>query len=146
MERRSGQDRRHNHTVFYTIFSLKGKRRSLRRSEDCKRITIFDQYHFSLLIYVLTVLGLSLLDAVLTLTLLGRGAVEVNPIMRYYIELGPWLFVVVKYGITALALLLIVLLSTILSARHRIASSLMLPFCVAVFGSIVIWELYLLAK
>lgn len=146
MERRSGKDRRHNHNKFFNLFSLKGRRRTLRRIEDSKRITIFDQYHPALLLYVLTVLILSLLDAALTLTLLARGASELNPVMRYYIDLGPWLFVLVKYTITALALILIIVFSTIVSVRYRLASSLILPFCVSVFGSIVIWELYLLLK
>lgn len=146
MERRSGQDRRHNTTPFYNLFSRKGKRLTLRRTEDSKRVTIFDQYHPTSLLYVLTVLILSLLDAALTLALLSKGAVELNPVMRQYIDLGPWLFVMVKYGITALALMLIVVFSAIISVRHPLASSLMLPFCVSVFGSVVIWELYLLAK
>lgn len=146
MERRSGKDRRNNHTLFYNLFSLKGKRLGLRRTEDSKRVAIFDQYHPTLLFYVLTVLFLSLLDAALTFALLDNGAVELNPVMRHYIALGPWLFVMIKYGITALALILIVVLSATISVRHRIASSLMLPFCVSVFGAVVIWELYLLAR
>lgn len=146
MEHRSGKDRRHNHSPFYNLFLLKGKRLTLRRTEDSKRVTIFDQYHPILLFYVLTVLILSLLDAALTLALLDKGAVELNPVMRYYIDLGPWFFVMVKYGITALALILIVVFSAIISARNRIASSLILPFCVSVFGAVVIWELYLLAR
>ncbi len=145
MELRSEQDRRHSHNPFYSIFSLKGKRRTLRRSEDSKRVTIFDQYHPTLLFYVLTVLSLSLLDAALTLVLLQRGAVEINPVMRYYIDLGPGPFVIVKYGITALSLILIVVFNAIIYTKYRIASLLTMPFCVAVFGSVVIWELYLLA-
>jgi hypothetical protein len=146
MEPRSAQDRRHNHNPFYNIFSLKGKRRTLRRSTDLMRVTTFDQYHPTLLFYVLTVLSLSLLDAALTLVLLQKGAVEINPVMRYYIDLGPWLFVIVKYGITALSLILIVVFNAIIYTRHRIASLLTMPFCVSVFGSVVIWELYLLAN
>ena len=146
MERRSGQDRRKKLSPFYNLFSLKGKRRSLRRNEDYKRFTIFDQYHPTLLFYALTVLILSLFDAALTLALLDKGAVELNPVMRHYIDLGPWFFVMVKYGITAFALIFIVVFSAIISARHRIASSLMFPYCISVFGSVVIWELYLLAR
>jgi hypothetical protein len=146
MEIRSSQDRRHNHNPFYNIFSLKGKRRTLRRSTDLMRVTTFDQYHPTLLFYVLTVLSLSLLDAALTLVLLQKGAVEINPVMRYYIGLGPWVFVIVKYGITALSLILIVVFNAIIYTRHRIASLLTMPFCVSVFGSVVIWELYLLAN
>ena len=145
MELRSGQDRRYNHNIFYNIFSLKGKRRTLRRTKDLKRVTTFDQYHPTLLFYVLTVLSLSLLDAALTLVLLQKGAVEINPVMRYYIDLGPSVFVIVKYGITALSLILIVVFNAIIYTKYRIASLLTMPFCVAVFGSVVIWELYLLA-
>ncbi len=118
----------------------------MQRTEDCKRITVLDQYHPGLLISVLVVVGLSLLDAALTLTLLDKGAVELNPVMRYYINLGPGIFLMVKYGLTALALLIMVVLNPIISVRYRIASSLMFPFCILLFGSVVIWELYLLAN
>lgn len=141
---RSDQDRRKNHIPFYKYLTFKGKRRSLRRTEDCKRITVLDQYHPKLFIYVLIVLGLSLLDAVLTLALLEKGAVELNPVMRYYINLGPATFVTVKYGLTALALIFMVVLNAIISARYRIVSLVMFPFCVFIFGAVIIWELYLL--
>lgn len=145
-EQRSNQDRRQNHIPFYKLFFFKGRRRALQRTEDRKRITVLDQYHPSLLISVLVVVGLSLLDAFLTLTLLEKGAVELNPVMRYYINLGPGIFLMVKYGLTALALLIMVVLNPIISVRYRIASSLMFPFCILLFGSVVIWELHLLAN
>ena len=146
MEQRSNQDRRQNHIPFYKLFFFKGRRRTLQRTEDCKRVIVVDQYHPTLLISVLVVVGLSLLDAALTLTLLEKGAVELNPVMRYYINLGPWAFLMVKYGLTAMALTIMVVLTPIISVRYRIVSSLMFPFCVLVFGSVVIWELYLLAR
>lgn len=144
-EQRSGRDRRQNHSSFFKLYLPRGKRQALRRNEDSKRISIFDQYHPSLLIYILTVLSLSLLDAALTLTLLNKGAVELNPIMRYYISHGPVIFVMVKYGLTALPLFIMIVLYTTFSSRFRILSSLMFPSCILLFGSVVIWELYLLA-
>lgn len=146
MEQRSNQDRRQNHIRFYKLLLFKGKRRTFQRTEDCKRIAVLDHYHPTLLTYVLIVLGLSLLDAALTLALLDKGAVELNPVMRYFINLGPGTFVMVKYGLTALALMIMVVLNAIISVRYRIISSLMFPFCILVFGSVIIWELYLLAK
>lgn len=91
------------------------------------------------------VLCLSLLDAALTLILLDRGAVELNPVMRYYLTHGSVVFVLIKYGLTALALMIIVALHAVISARYRIGSLLPL-FCGLVFASVVIWELYLLAR
>ncbi len=123
-----------------------GKRRTLRRVEDCKRIVELDYYPPILLISILIVLGLSLLDAALTLVLLDKGAVELNSVMRYYINQGPGTFVLVKYGLTALALMIMVGLNAIISVRWRIVSYFMFPSCVLVFGSVVVWELYLLAN
>ena len=90
-------------------------------------------------------IGMSLLDAALTLILLEKGAVELNPVMQYYIILGPGIFVMIKYSLTALALLIILVLHAIISVRYRIGS-LLLPLCGLAFGSVVIWEIYLLAR
>jgi hypothetical protein len=145
LERRSGQDRRKKHIPFFQLPFFRGKREKLRRTEDRQQITVFDYYQPTLLITILIVLSLSLLDAALTLMLLEKGAVELNPVMHYYITLGPAIFVMVKYSITALALLIILVLHAIVSSRYRIGS-LLLPFCGLAFGAVVIWELYLLAR
>lgn len=145
LERRSGDERRAHQTPFFKFLFFGGKRQKLRRIEDSKRITVFDYYQPTLLFAILIVLCLSLLDAALTLILLDKGAVELNPVMQYYISLGPVIFVLVKYSLTALALLIMLVLHAINSARYRFGS-LLLPFCGLVFGSVVIWELYLLAK
>ena len=142
-ERRTGQDRRLSQIKFYKFFLFGGNRRMVRRVDDRKRITILDLYEPTLLFSVMTVLCLSLLDGMLTLLLVARGAVELNPVMQYYLTLGPATFVLVKYGLTALALLLLVVLHTIAYKDHRIGIYL-LPFCKLTFGSVVIWELYLL--
>jgi len=144
LERRSSNDRRQNRIPFLKLIFFKGNRWNLRRTDDCKRLTLLDQYHPSLLFSVLIVLSLSMMDAFLTLTLLERGASELNPVMRYYIALGPETFVIVKYGLTALPLIIIVILNAAISTRYRIGS-LMFLFCGLAFGSVVIWELYLLA-
>lgn len=144
-DRRSGTDRRETHIPFYKLLFYHGKRHTIRRAEDRQKITVVDQYNPPLLIPILIVLGLSLLDAVLTLTLLERGAVELNPIMRYYLTHGPVTFVMVKYGLTALALFIMVVMGAMITAQYRLGS-LMIPFCGVVFGSVVIWELYLLAN
>jgi len=145
IERRSSQDRRQKRIPFFKRIFLKGNRWNLRRIDDSKRITILDQYHPSLLISVLIVLALSLLDAFLTLALLKQGASELNPVMRYYLTFGPETFVMVKYGLTAFSLIIMVVLNAAISARYRIGS-LMFLFCGLAFGSVVIWELYLLAR
>jgi len=143
VERRSGRDRRESHIPFYKMLFFKGKRREIRRADDRNSITVLDQYKPPMLVPILIVLCFSLLDAVLTLTLLERGAVELNPVMRYYIGHGPVIFITFKYGLTALALFIVVVLSEIITKRYRIGS-LILPLCGVVFGAVIVWELYLL--
>jgi hypothetical protein len=145
LERRTGEDRRQKHIPFYKLLFFKGNRQELRRNDDRNRITVLDYYHPTLLVFIMIVLSLSLLDAAFTLMLLEKGAVELNPVMQFYIALGPVTFVIVKYGLTVLALVIIVVLHAIISARYRFGA-LILPFCSLAFGSVVIWELYLLAQ
>ena len=145
-DRRFEHDRRQKHISLKEYLFFQGKRHKLRRQGDCSRIPHLDRYHPSLLIYTLVVLGLSLVDAALTLTLLHRGAVELNPTMRYYIGLGPQIFIVVKYGLTAIALMIMVVLHAAISVKYRILSSIMFPSCIIVFASVIVWEVYLLAQ
>lgn len=146
MDRRSEHDRRQNPISLGEQLFLQGNRHKLRRLEDCGQIPLLDRYHPSLLVYTLIVLGLSLMDAALTLKLLHRGAVELNPVMRYSISLGPEVFIVVKYSLTAIALLIMVVLHAVISVKYRILSSILFPSCIIIFASVIIWEVYLLAK
>lgn len=145
VERRSGKDRRQNRLPLLRRLFFTGQRVSSRRAEDRQRIVAFDRYNTSLLISVVIVLVLSLLDAMLTLTLLSQGAKELNPIMNYYLSHGPGTFLTVKYGLTALSVFIIVLLKNVLSNGYRLGTSTLLHLFAAGFGSAVIWQCYLLA-
>ncbi|MBT8345810.1 MAG: hypothetical protein KJO28_05850 [Desulfofustis sp.] len=144
-ERRSNQERRQRQIRFEKFLLFGGNRHMVRRTDDKKQIILLDRYDSSLLYSVLTILCLSLVDGTLTLLLVERGAVELNPVMQYYLTLGPKNFLLAKYGITALALFILVVLHTVTSKVHRIGIYL-LPFCKLTFGSVIIWELFLLYR
>ena len=146
VERRSGQDRRQNRLTISKRLFFNGRRESGRRAEDRKQIMALDRYSPSLFIGIVAVLSLSLLDAMLTLTLLSRGARELNPVMAYYLSHGPYVFLSVKYGLTALSVLLIVLLKDSLPHRYCLNSATLLHLFAAGFGSVVIWQVYLLSR
>ncbi len=145
LERRSGRDRRERQMPLLKKLYFKGMRISVRRTEDRGRIVALDQYKPSLFIGILIVLSLSMLDALLTLTLIARGARELNPVMQYYLSHGPQVFLFVKYGLTALSLFIIVVLNETLITRFRISTGMLLHVFAALFGSVVIWEFYLLS-
>ncbi len=144
LERRTGNDRRRLPSPILKRLRFKGMRESSRRAEDRHRIVILDRYKPSLLIATIVILGLSLLDAVLTLILLSQGARELNPVMRYYLSHGPQVFLLVKYGLTVLPVLIIVIGHEALTTRYRFCSGL-LPLFASFFGGVVIWEFYLLS-
>jgi hypothetical protein len=145
LERRSGQDRREDKRPVFKKLYFKGMRASVRRTEDRQRIVALDLYKPSLFIGIMIVLCLSLLDALLTLMLIAQGARELNPVMQYYLSHGPQVFLLVKYGLTAFSVLIIVLLKESLITRYRIGTGMLLHVFAAFFGSVVIWELYLLS-
>lgn len=143
-ERRSGNDRRVRGLPFFKRLFFRGTRTSVRRVAERDRIVVFDRYRPSLVVLALVVLGLSLLDALLTLTLIAQGAQELNPVMRYYLTHGPQVFLLVKYGMTALSVLIIVVAHETITTRYRLCAGL-LPTCAATFGAVVLWEVYLLS-
>ena len=144
-ERRSGKERRVSHHCLLRQLLGRGQRTRVRRSADRRRLNLLDRYDTSVFALLMLILALSLIDAFLTLVLLQRGAVEINPIMAHYIGMGPQIFVIVKYTLTVLALILLLFLRDWFSQRFR-SGHLLLPATAAIVGSVVLWELHLLAR
>lgn len=144
VERRSGKDRRLKRFSVWNTISGRGKRKTRRRAVDRQKITIFDHYHTSLFIGIIIVLGLSLADGLLTLILVSRGARELNPIMDYYLQNGPHTFLLVKYGLTASSIFIVIMLDEVLASRYRFGSKTILSLFTSAFGSVLIWQWYLL--
>jgi len=143
-EHRSGEDRRVQPLPLSKSLFFRGRRQSVRRVEERNRIVIFDRYRPSLILFAFIILGLSLLDALLTLTLISQGAQELNPVMNYYLTHGPRVFLVVKYSLTALSVLIIIVAHEMITTRYRLLIGI-LPVFAAIFGVVVIWEFYLLS-
>jgi len=145
MERRSSRDRRQSQISIFKKLFYRGLRESTRRAEDRNGIIVFDRYKPSLVVSIIIVLSLSLLDALLTLILLSHGAKELNPVMRYYLNHGTLAFIFVKYGLTVLPMLIILFAKDALATRYRLNTALLFHIFAAFFGSVVIWEFYLLS-
>ena len=108
-ERRSGIDRRGGKKVTVRSLLLGGKRETIRRYEDRQKSLYVDRYHQSIFGVIVLILTLSVIDAILTLHLINHGAVEVNPIMAFYLDVGPYTFLCVKYALTSVGLLILLL-------------------------------------
>jgi hypothetical protein len=141
-ERRTAQDRRHHswRTLTYCGLQGRGRRHQARRDGHSYYL---DRYKPSLVFTGLAVLLLSCLDALLTLTLLNRGAYEANLLMAHLLESSDVVFVVTKVTVTAIGIVFLLMhshfrLLKVTSGKH------ILQFLVPIYGLLIIYELFLL--
>lgn len=107
---RKGKDRRQKQAhPWLNIHCLRGRRRRHRRMEDGANPALpLDWHHPHLLYITLATLFLCFADAHNTLQLLTAGAMEVNHLMDILIQKDTGLFLVVKLGLTAACLVILV--------------------------------------
>ncbi len=130
-ERRSGKDRRARPTSPFTIQSLVGSRRQYRRKEDARKYFFVDLYSRSSIILLLCTLVLSITDAFFTLRLVGGNIEELNPVMEYFLKMGPVQFIMIKWFMTAFGLTTLLILKNyyLWQGRIRVIALLfLLPF------------------
>jgi hypothetical protein len=125
-------------------FLFGGRRAGGRREEDRRRVQYVDRYHHAHLSVIVLILFFSVLDAFLTLFLIDHGAIEVNPIMAYYLEVGPYAFLSVKYGLTSIGLILLLLFSNFVLRPVRVRASVLFYPLLAIFVGVVSWQIYLI--
>jgi hypothetical protein len=144
-DRRSRTERRSLRAQF-TSTKRRGQRRQVRRAEDRRKIVLLDHYPKPLLLAAITVLLLSLADAVLTLILVGHGAVELNPIMGYLLKAGPVYFLGVKYLLTAIAVTAVLAIHYYPLRSLNQPLHLFLKMFTLIFLVVIVWQVYLITR
>lgn len=145
-ERRSNKDRRTKRFSDIRWLIKTGRRRQVRRLEDRRKLQMLDEYPPRLLGLLILVLLLSIVDALLTLWLIDNGAIELNPVMAYYIEIGPNIFMAAKYLITASVVIIGVLLNYAYVRFFRLQFGQILNVFAGCFTLVVVWEFYLIVR
>jgi len=143
MDRRSDSDRRRRGLPSLKSLMMYRRRRYLRRESDRRGLALLDYYHPPLLISIILVLVLSVIDAMLTLMLMDHGAVELNPVMAFFIELGSVPFFVFKYCLTAFSVCIVVVFNYYFFRHLKIYTGYLLQFFSLCFAAVIIWELFL---
>ena len=146
VDRRSGIDRRNQGRIRLRSLLLGGKRENIRRKVDKQKRFHVDQYSALFFAAIVIILTLSAIDALLTLFLIGNGAFELNPIMAYYIQIGPYWFLSVKYSLTCIGVVSLLILRNIYLKPFKIYTGSLLYFLTAVFITVVAWQLYLVSN
>jgi hypothetical protein len=103
--RRTAPDRREKPTPILSRYTMLGRRKDVRRDEDRRRHIYVDQYSLRFFLLLMAILLLGTADAFLTLYHVHvNNAEELNPIMDFFLGIGPRIFFNVKYVLTALCL------------------------------------------
>jgi hypothetical protein len=143
-ERRRPIDRRTRTWTALIRGSITPRRRGARRGGEASLAGV-DWHHPQWLAVTLLILLMCCADAILTITLLARGAYELNPFMAHLIERSGLAFAVIKIGLTSGG---VVLLTLIAGSRvfGRIPVGLVLYSVLIGYMILIGWELFLLEK
>jgi len=143
-EKRRRIDRRTNNKARLKYLLFNGRRERSRRDEDSGKAFIFDRYNQKLFFAITVILVLSILDAVLTLVVIQRGARELNPVMAYFLEHGTLAFIVAKYVLTSIGVLILLIFKNVFLTKIKIYTHSLFPCVIFVFITVIAWELFLI--
>jgi hypothetical protein len=107
-ERRKESNRRKSPTRPFSKFIFKGRRRHARREAEDRNYYV-DRYDAKYLALVLSILVLCVCDAYFTLKIIHYGGKELNPLMIKFLDKFPEMSLSLKYVITALCLVILLI-------------------------------------
>ena len=143
-ERRSGRDRRRDTKAHFKYFLVNGRRESARREEDKARYFFFDRYNQRMFAAITAILMLSIFDALLTLILIERGSSELNPVMAYFLEYGPLPFIISKYLLTSIGIVILLIFKNVLINKINMYTHSLFICVIFTFSTVIVWELFLI--
>jgi len=141
-ERRANRERRRYWLRALIVGGFRPRRRQARRAE-LPQIAAVDWHPARWFAVAFVILLLSFADSLLTLILLDRGAVELNPLMRLLIQDDGRSFALVKLGLTASCITALIIMSRS-RAFGRVPAGLVLYATLAIYTCLVGYELSLL--
>ena len=137
-ERRILKDRRRYPTHGLSRFILWGRRSIFRRNEDRGAGGYVDRYGPGLLFLLVLIVGLNVLDTILTMMILEDGGREVNPMVRAAIQLYGDRFWVWKFLTVSIPLILLCLHS-----KFRLVMPVLFGIC-AIYIAVVLFQVLLI--
>ena len=107
---RENGERRKDPTPFISRYTFSGKRRNNRRLDDPQKNYYVDRIGWKAWSFFILLGLFSIIDAAFTIYYVDNGhAREVNPIMAFYLVIGNFHFIIVKYTMTVVGALIICL-------------------------------------
>ncbi len=141
LDRRSGNERRTMTLAAYWHGARYPRRRAGRRATD--HLAVVDWHSPRLLIPAFAILCLCVLDAVLTVMLMKHGAVELNPVMAWFLPQNLMAFALSKLALTGGGLCVLVACSRMRLFR-KVPGELVIYAVLAIYVWLISYELRLL--
>lgn len=142
-EKRSGKERRVRKLPMLRYIFWPGRRHKTRRHEDSPKFFFFDRYSSKVFAAIVLILFLSILDALLTLYLIEHGFLEINPVMAYFLEFGPFAFMGAKYFLTSIGVVILLIYKNVFFLKPKFHAELLSSYVIIAFSTVILWELYL---
>ena len=142
-DQRKRTDRRSNPSSPGSICLLGGKRKHVRRAEDAKRGYYVDLYSKRSVFIISTILIMSIIDGYLTLSLVEQGAMEANPIMRFYLQLNTPLFLCVKYAVSYMSVFLLLIHKNFYIFKTSLSVKQVILGILGIYAGLIVWEVVL---
>jgi len=137
-DRRISKDRRKQPTSGLSRYTFLGRRKSFRRKTDQQKGGYVDRYSSILFFFLISIVGLNILDALFTLMLLDLKGWEANPVVRTVIDLYGTKFWVWKFSIVSISILLLCLHS-----RFRFVKEAIIALS-CLYIMVVVYQIFLL--
>jgi hypothetical protein len=141
-------DRRRRPTSPFDALFPGGRRCRPRRADERRGPYFVDRFHPVTLGMVVTLLGLTLLDGILTLELIEVNSEEANPIMAHLLRRGSLTFLMGKYLMTAAGLPFLVLYQHYPLFRSRFRVGWLIPVFIAMYLVLLFhqWSLFQIGR
>ena len=134
------QERRKRPTPGLSRYTFFGRRKGFYKESDRYAGGYVDHYSSKLFIVMVAILGLNVLDVILTMVILEHRGFELNPVVRSAIEVYGDRFWVWKYGIVSACLLLLCL-----HIKFRGVKQIIMLICFIYF-TVVFYQLFLMTE
>ena len=140
-ERRASHDRRRSvlRALWHGNFA---RRRHAPRRHTERHFAVTDWFHAQWLVVGISILLLCAADALLTLTLISNGAVEINPLMAPLVKGSGHSFGYWKIGLTAVGVLVLTLLARVRYWGKAVGT--VLYVVLGGYAALVAYEVFLL--
>ena len=143
-ERRAPPDRRAEATSVWDALWGVGRRMGMRRVADHACDYYVERDHVWSLALVVMILMLSIVDAVITISLLDHDCHEINPLMAWLLERGVVPFLIGKYVLTAAGLPVLLLFKNFRMFGTRFRVGYLVPIVVALYVLLLAYQWSLL--